>query len=76
MAPGGLADGDDSLMSSSCAGLYELGSSMKKVGGPYSSPGGLPPEACDEVESTPLSAVVCFSTGAAETDRANARMAL
>lgn len=50
MVPLGLAEGDDSLMSLSRAGpLYGLDSSPKKVGGPYSSLGGLFPEACGEV---------------------------
>lgn len=50
MVPLGLAEGDDSLMSSSRAGpLYGWDLSPKKVGGPYSSPGGLFSGACGEV---------------------------
>lgn len=74
--PGSLADGDDPLMSPLCTGpLYELGASPKNIGGPYSSLEGLPPETSVVVGWTPLSAVEYFSTGAAETDRAKARMA-
>lgn len=75
LLPGGLADGDDSLVSLSWAGgLYEL--SPKKRGGPYGSLGGLLSETCGVAGSVPLLAAEYLSTGAAETERAKARMAL
>jgi hypothetical protein len=49
------------------------------MGGPYCSsldaPEGLPPETCGVVGLVDLSVTERFSTGAAETDRAKARMA-
>jgi hypothetical protein len=75
-----LADGEDSLGSLEGSWpLYVLGESPKNMGGPYCSsleaPEGLPPETCGVVGLTPLSVGDRFSTGAAETDRAKARMA-
>jgi hypothetical protein len=80
MLEGLLADGEVSLASLEGSWpLYVLGESPKNMGGPYCSsleaPEGLPLETCGVVGSMALSVAERFSTGAAETDRAKARMA-